>query len=370
MSPDLADALAEFYRTVWDPTTTGAALLRARSDEARRDPSWPGVEVPTVLAVQGSRVIGHLSTIPMRMWAGGEEVAGYWLKGLMILPEYRKGPLGFALVKEMSELLDVAFATAVQPAAWKLFQACGFTHVGVATNLLRVLRPSRLLARLDLDALGLDGLPPWMPRALRLAQRTGVAGVGGLVLAGVRDTWTVMRSEAAHGLRANLDTPRAADVDALWREARRGFATGAVRDGAYFAWRYAGQEDYRLVAVRDRGKLVALAALRLPRASGHPRLPGIQLATISDVVVAPARADALAALLAGTERAAHDLGADALLCSATHARLVRALRTRAYVAIPGTLNVLARTVDGHTAVPRDVATWWVTRADGNADEGV
>ena len=94
VTPDHLELVAAFYRTAWrdeggagddGPTTTKADWFE---------------RAPAIIAVQNQRVIGYLGTLPMRLWKNGREADAHWFKGFMVVPEFRNGPIGFALVRE------------------------------------------------------------------------------------------------------------------------------------------------------------------------------------------------------------------------------------------------------------------------------
>jgi hypothetical protein len=114
--------------------------------------------------------------------------------------------------------------------------------------------------------------------------------------------------------------------------------------------------------------LVALVAVRRPRPDGEPRLNGVRVATLSDVLVDPARRDAVYAAIRAAEQTARTFDADALLCSASHAGLRDALKRRSYVRVPGTLQIIAKTHAEGPALSSDLSNWWLLRADSHADE--
>jgi len=124
-----------FLRTVW-PTDEGNSS--GQPSAATASVAGPrAVRQPSSLAILNDRVIGYLGTIPLRFWNGELEQSGYWFKGFMVLPEFRNGPIGYALVKELSRHVPIAFVITVQPASWRLFKAIGLTHLGALENRLR-----------------------------------------------------------------------------------------------------------------------------------------------------------------------------------------------------------------------------------------
>jgi GNAT superfamily N-acetyltransferase len=368
-------SLAEFFRAVWDPAATTERVRQARVAAAESNPASPGQAIPTFLFLSDGRALGHLTTIPVRLWSHEGEHPAHFLKGLMVLPEHRNGPIGSSLVKEAVRHLGCALAIAVQPAAWKLCMALGFVHLGVMSNHLRVLRPARVL-RLDLETLGLSGLPPWLPRAARLVRRRAVGAVLGAGAAAVMRVWTAAARARTLGLTVSSadPAPDPAELDGLWRLARGSMAAASVRDARYVRWRYGGGDGpgddapYGFVTVRERSALVGLAVVRRPNRQGDRRLGGLRVATLSDVLFSTDRTDVGLAALAGAETLARRFESDALLCSASHSRLRALLPLQAYVPVPGNLHVLARDPQGACGLPARLSDWWLTRGDGDGDE--
>lgn len=372
VGPDITDAVAEFFRAVWDENATGDNVRAARAIAAAHNPVEPGGDVPAVVFLSDGKVLGYLGTIPVSFWNGRAETPTYWLKGLMVLPEHRNGPVGFNLVKEALKIVGPSGAIAAAPPARRLFTALGFVECGAIPNYIAVLRPARVLSSLDMGALGLT-LPGWLPRALTLAQRTGLATVGGAIGGLGIDAWRWARGKGGGGLRIETggSSPPREQLDALWRRARSSFTAAAVRDGTYLPWRYepTAGGTYEAVAVWDRaGALVAVAIVKKPRAQGDERLRGIMVATLSDILFPADRADAGLAALAGAEHIARRMGADAILCSATHPAVTALLPRRAYLRMPGNIYFLIRDPQRALDLPTVLDAWWVTRGDDGADE--
>jgi hypothetical protein len=128
----------------------------------------------------------------------------------------------------------------------------------------------------------------------------------------------------------------------------------------------AGGERYRSLVLRAKGEMLAYALLRTPSEEPDPRLAGIQLCTISELVY-PLDAPAVGLrMLAECERAARTLGAHALLCSSTSPVLGRCLRRRAFFRMRGNIHFLARCALQPEA-PKSLDGWWLLRGDSQAD---
>lgn len=365
-----AGALAEFFRQVWDPGATAETVRRARAAAAAVNPLGAGEDVPTFAFLSEGRALGYVTTIPAPLWSGGTEHRAHWVKGLWVLPEHRNGPIGFLLLKEAVRHLGCAMAMVVAPAPRRLFGALGFRDLGALPNHLRILRPTRVLRRLELEKLGMERIPGWAPTALRLAQRSGVASAAGAGAALALRLWSRARGRS---VGFALDSPAeldAAEVDRLWQRARDALPAVSIRDGRTLRWRYGGRAEkpYTFVAARRASELAAVAVVRHPRAEGDERLAGLRVAVLSEVIFPPGQPRAGLAAIAGAERAARDLGADALLCSASHPALAALLPRRAFLRLPGNVHFMARDDAGACALPQTLEEWWLTRGDSDADD--
>jgi hypothetical protein len=267
----------------------------------------------------------------------------------------------------------LAGSMAVAAPATRLIAAAGFKDCGVVPNFVALIRPGRVAHHIDISAVGL-GFPPWLDRIARRAQRVGLARVGGVALGAGIGVLRLVRT-GVHGLDIDVSgsLPDLRDIDALWSRARATIRGGAVRDGRFLSWRYDAARGavYEAVVVRERtknGPLAAIAIVRRPSDQGDPRLRGIRVATLSDVLFC---ADDLAAGMAaiqGAERVARRMDADAMVCSVAHPAIVRLVRRRAYLRLPGNLHLLLRDPSRETGLSMSLDDWWLTRGDASSDE--
>ncbi|HEX5065482.1 MAG TPA: GNAT family N-acetyltransferase [Myxococcota bacterium] len=365
--PKYLEPLARFYRLVWDPNATPEAIAAARADEARHNPAEPGAEIPTYLFLRGGEVLGHLTTIPVQVLAAGRARPGFWLIGFMVHPEHRNGPIGFLLMKEAVAELPLVLSLTVQTGPQRIFQHMKFAHLGVVPNRIRPLRSARMLARLDLDALG-AGATGARRRILGLSRAPGVAAAAGTALDLALRASSALRSPRGRHEIAE-EVPSRDEIDALWTSAREALAPAAQRDAAYLVRRYevGAGSPYRWITARERGRLRGLLTLRAPRAEGDARLAGIRVATIADLVYDPREPAVAAALLRGAERSALALSADALLCSSGRPDLLDLLARRGYLAAPGNLHFFLRDASGELPGASQLSDWWLSRGDMNSD---
>jgi hypothetical protein len=320
------------------------------------------------LFISDGEVLGHLGCIPARFWDGNHEHVGSWFNGFMVLPEHRNGPVGFSVLKEAIRKESLAAVLTVAEPSRRLFRALGFTDFGPVPNYLLLLRPGVVLRAIDFHNLGLGGSSR-LASVLRLVQRTRTAPlIGALVGTGLA-AWKFVRRlgiPGVVGIELTGSLPSSEELSGLWRSIRTRLAGAQVRDASYIEWRYAKGTDYEFSAARRNGELCGLAVVRRPRERSDERLAGLRVATVSDILFRPADVAAGVAALAGAERVARRMDADVLLCTASHAALVAALRHRAFVRLAGNVHFMLR--DAATRDwPLALSDWWLTRGDADAD---
>lgn len=362
------EALAEFMRAAWGAAATPEGIRRARKRAESENRVTPGKPPPAFLFLDGETVAGHVGTMPTFLWSGGREAPVHWIKGLMVLPRYQNGPVGFMLLKEAISRIDHAMALVVDRAACRLFEALGFKDLGVLPNTLRLIDPTRVLRHLDLNALGL-ARGGWMKSAVSIAQLGVVTSLAGTIGSAGIGLWTALRGRYGN---ARIETGHEPDPDQcteLWERMRSELAASPTRDGRYVHARYRGErDDYRWAAVLEGDTLAGLAVVRCPSKRGDPRLKGIRVATLSELLYRPSDTRTGLAVLAAAEETAREVGADALLATTSHRLLAPLLRRRAFLTIPGNLHFLLRVPPGGEAPPADLASWWLTRGDSRADD--
>jgi hypothetical protein len=143
----------------------------------------------------------------------------------------------------------------------------------------------------------------------------------------------------------------------------------AQRNAAYLIRRYPIGEGspYRWIAARDRHGLRGVLVLRAPRDAGDPRLAGIRVATIADLLVDPRDRKTAGSLLAHAEHLARQLAADAVLCSSGRRELLDALDRRYYFNAPGNLQFFVRDASGELPGQSELSDWWLMRGDMDSD---
>jgi hypothetical protein len=366
-----ADAIAQFMRTAgWDANATTGGVGEWLRKSAAQNPFEPGAEPPVVGVFIGPLLVACLTSIPTRIWNGKELATAHWLKGFWVLDQYRDGLIGFLLLKEMLKHVGLAVSMPAALLPRRLSVALGMLDLGAVRNYIEPLRIARILRRLDPKLLELNGVPKPASIALKLAKITPVAyAADALMTLGL----TALRLPSAltgRTLTKQLGgrLPTKADLDSLWARARAATGCCATRSGAYLHWRYERGEDRYWFASCWRGtELVALAVVQHPERLDDPRLAGLVVGSVVDLVLDPSCPAALPCVLGVARRWARSLKYDALLLTMSSLKLRAPARRAGYIPMPGNVHLMLRDPgDKHGLSPK-LDDWMVTRGDAWSD---
>ena len=374
-----AEALAEFHRQAWHASTpdsgdTGDSTAGAKKIGSTQGcPFTASLPAPAVAVYNGAQIVGYLSSIPAEFWNGTGAIPAHWLKGFMVLESHRNGPIGFMLVKRMLEEVGTSGAMVVAPNARRLLEALGLKDAGAVPNYVTVARPVRFLRALDVEKLGLASLPAALRGVLRTTRIAPVALLCGAAASCALGAIALVGKLRSVGLRARItaEPPPESAVDGLWERLRPHLNFAPSRSGAYITWRYAGENSsrYEYISLYSGTRLRALAVVRVAERADDPRLAGLRLGLIVDLVLDPTdRPAAVAALLAARSWGRRK-GCDAILLTLSHGGVGRLAIKVGYARIPGNVHCLLRARDGALSGPEEgLERSWLTRGDAWGDD--
>lgn len=190
----------------------------------------PGGRALTWIATQGGVIAGCTSFFPFRLWLDGNVVRAALGGDGYVRPAFRRRGLG-GLLHEASRAAMTAHGLGCMYGAPGAMNLTPLKHGGSRElgHVARWLRPVRAGA-LGLPVAWLDGLPVGMPITAP---------------------------------RLDPMRPRDARVDAVWAEARRDLRLAAVRDAAFYTWRFLASPAQRQAAfvIVRHGRAIGACAL-------------------------------------------------------------------------------------------------------------
>jgi hypothetical protein len=367
-----ADAIAEFMRSAgWDANATPDGVREWLRNVAAQNPFEPGAAPPLVGVFIGTLLVACLTSIPTRFWNGREFAAAHWLKGFWVLEQHRDGLIGYLLLKEMLKHVGVAASMPAALAPRRLSVALGMLDLGTVRNYIKPLRVARMLRKLDSRLLELNGVPKSASIALKIAKIPPVAyTVEALITLGLAAA-RLPSILAVRALTTELGErlPSEGVLDSLWDRARAAGSCCASRSGAYLKWRYEhGMKGrYCFASCWRQAELVGLAVLQHPERLDDPRLAGLMIGSVVDLVLDPRCPGALSSVLGAARRWARSLDYDALLLTASHLALRGAVLRDGYVPMAGNIHLMLRDPGGKHGLSPHLDAWMVTRGDAWSD---
>ena len=367
-----AEPLAEFMRAAeWDTTTTPDSVREMFKTAAAENPFDPGNGPPIVGVFVGTRLVASITSIPTRFWNGKELAPAHWLKGFWVLEEYRNGLVGYLLLKEMLKHVGLAASMPAALVPRQLSTALGMLDLGAVRNYIEPLRTARILRSLDSDLLDLNGVSGLVRLALRVAKIPVVAYTAGAVIALCLGAMRLPSALTSRNLSTQFRErlPGEAALDGLWSRAQRTPSCRATRSGPYLRWRYerGANARYWFASAWCGDDLVGLAVLQHPQRLDDPRLGGLRIGSVVDLVLDQSYPGALPCVLGAARRWARSADYDALLLTASHRALRGPLMRAGYMPSPGNIHLLLRDPRAEHGLSTDLDAWMVTRGDAWSD---
>ncbi len=368
----LAPAFHEFCRVIWPGSSPeivpGQAIPASQANTGQ--PSPP--DAPTFVFLKDEKVVGHVTTIPVRLSIPSGVKAAHWIVGFMVLPEYRSGLVGPLLIKEVNRALDCAMSLHVEPPVLRILTGLKWVHKGVLPQYLRVMNARGVLENIQpstVEALSAEGrssfLRPYLKsRFVRL--------IGGAGLALGQRLWLGMNCLARpKPIQADIQWEETFDdsYTHLWQSVAGQLGAALVRDRAALESRYGGKiEGYRLLTCRRDEKLHGYCIVKFKQFLNDRRMGDMKLGTIVDCLYDPREPFVLHGLVAQVAQWARQEGVDALLCTASLKSLRQGLLRDGFFRIPGNLNFAYHSRSPSELGKISLDDWHLMRGDSDADQ--
>jgi GNAT superfamily N-acetyltransferase len=338
--PDDRRQVEALYRRIFGADAADASRLRW-DWQYRRNPNGPSAAPPIWLAREGSTVIGHYGTMPVRLALNGREIDAAWGMDIMVAPERQRQGVGDQLFRTWDRQVGAALGLSPSEASAHLFHKLGWPEAGTVPCLVK----------------------PLSRRALRRA--TWPTGLNRFVSA-VTLPWVrlVARTRPLQGeVRPVREFSPA--LSTLWQRIASRFAFAVKRDAAYLNWKYMQTPHVRyFAAVLERGGEPAGYIVYR-----HVHEPRGRVTLLVDFLADPDDGMGLLTLLRWLDREARAADSDKIRTFALHAGYRRLLRKSGYYAVKSSMALVAKI----NAVPvpasfyDDTSTWHVTLGDSDQD---
>jgi GNAT superfamily N-acetyltransferase len=211
--PDDRRGVDTLYRRTHGADAANALRLRWEWQH-RRNPYNQAGQPEIWVAREGPTIVGHYTTMPVRVSIKGIEVEGAWGSDAMVAPERRRQGIGEALVRAWDRNSGAVLALGATSDGRKLLDRLRWPEARVVPCLVKPL--TRRAVR----------LPRWPSTINRLISAI---------------SWPVVHIVArSRPLRAECEPIRRFDASftALWERLAPKFDLAVRRDASYLNWRY------------------------------------------------------------------------------------------------------------------------------------
>jgi Acetyltransferase (GNAT) domain len=277
----------------------------------RRNPSNRTGQPDIWVAREGPTVVGHYSTIPVRVSLKGLEVEGAWGTDALVAPERDRQGLDEALLRAWDRNCGAVLAVGLSAESRGVLDRLRWPESQIVPCLVKPLTRR---------ALRLPNLPTPLNRFISAVTYPVVQ--------------IVSRSKP---LRAECEPIRRFDASftALWERLAPRFDLAIRRDAPYLNWRYIEPPHvrYAIVALRRHGELQGYAVYR------HRHEPLGRATMLVDLLVDPDDVSGLKTLLRWVDRAAAAEDADKVRCYLMNGPFRRILRRNGYFNVKSTLEI-------------------------------
>lgn len=339
-SPNDREAVAALYRRVVGPDALEALRLRWQWAHRRNPSAARGTPLAWV-AREGSAIVGHCATVPVRLHVRGQEVDAAWLSDLLVAPERRRRGLADRLCGTWDNSVGAALGLGLPDPLAAVVGRRGWQDVGVLPCLVKPLSRRAF----------------WQARWSSSVNRV----VSAITLPVVKSVARVrpLAEEVAPIRRFD------ASFSALWEELGSRFDLAVRRDESYLNWRFrlAPHVRYSVGSLMRRGKPAGYVVCR------HVQETRSRMTLLVDFLAAPDDERGLSTLLRWVDREALAADSDKIRCYCLHRGFRRILKRNGYFASRSRLGLFVRL--GAPTVPagfhRRPDRWHVTLGDSDID---
>lgn len=367
ISNSMAASLADFIKKVWDPSATIENIILDRNREYQENPFSVEGGMPLALLADGDKVVGHVKSIPCKVWSFGKESPAYWNAGLYLLNECRGKRLGHILPKKTIDALPLVTGFFVVEQQLKTHSKMGWTIVGKIPEFIKVLNPRQFFQKINLDNIH------QMPKILQKLTRNSGAPLRICALClfniamGCFKLYKTLTKESSESKGAfeivDLFDQR---VDGLWDRSKKFISCAQVRNSGYMNWQFNSKDGWIKAIYIEEGVVQGYVILSTKSFEKNHRLSNLKIFSIIDILWDFSKPALLKSMLTLLEDFARKQCADVLLCSIGNKYAHKCLYNKGFFKIPGTVHFGFHSKDTSLKLSSNIDDWFFTRGDADA----
>lgn len=368
ISQEMMNSLLDLVRRVWDQNATKDQYLQKRRKDFIENPYAAEGGMPIALLVENDHVVGHVASVPCKIWSHGREALMYWNAGLHLLKECRGKGLGNILPQKMIDTLPVVTGFFVIEQQLKTHRKMGWTIVGRIPEYIKVLNPANLFMNIDLS--DVNQMPGWMKKITSKDNRM-IRLPGAFILASCyriyEAIWKLCNIFCHEGSGRIMEIDAFDDrVNILWNKVKHQILCAQVRHSAYMNWKFKVEDGWIKVVYEEEGDIIGYAILSQRTFQKGEPLSGLTIVSIIDMLWDFQRPDVMRALLSRIEIFARNKNADALMISINFKRTLLPLIQKGFVKIPSTVYFAFFCSEHELGLSSHMEDWFITRGDADA----
>lgn len=292
--------------------------------------------VPTAIALDGEKIIGHVTSTPFELWVDGSERPAHWLSGIHVLPEYRGGGIARQLAACITSATPLVTGVARVRPSMKAFVAAGWVWPGRIADHVHIVNPKRFLSQLSGE-----GMDRFVPSRFAPIAKPALRMLRAPLAAGIR-SWQGLRRVKSHMRKASRYTVSEVrnfshDIDALWNREKAGFTVTHVRKADYLNWQFDHRKTWGKIECRDDKTITSWAIYAVKDYQDGGLLHGLKGLNVVDALWDSSDPSSLDALLQYFLKRGCDERVDLVMFSGELPQLRRALARCAFVKLPSTI---------------------------------
>ena len=362
------EQIVEFIKKVWDKNYSKEKFLKERHHNLTHNPYGEQGGLPITLAIEDNQIVGHLARIPCGFWLNGNEILGYWLAGIHVLPEFRGKGLGKNLPRKIIENVSIVTGFFVVEASLKIWQHLGWTVVGKIPEYLKFIQPSNFILKVDFAGLAI--VPNWIKKLFKFSGKIGrviIAVPFSLVIKVINLINEVNIKEQGTG-SVRIVEEFDERLDKLWEKNKSFIKNCQVRKADYLNWMFKTEYGWKKFVYEIDSEVLGYAVVTTKSFEKGERLANIQVTSIIDLFWDFQNVNVLRILLARIEQYALDQNSEVLICSINNQDAQNILKKHTFMKIPSSVFFAYYSAfdEIRKNISVDLNDWFLTRGDADA----